>query len=134
MRRAVAATWLLRLVLAAILLPHGLGKLTYTETFASKFDLDPTTAIVTGCAELAAVIGFIAGGLLLSRYREAAYWLTFLAALATWIVQIGAIAVAHWPTWLYFNDGFEFNTLILLSSAALVLLTPSPIYGKGAHS
>lgn len=131
MARSTVATWLLRLILAAILLPHGLGKLTYTDTFAAKFDLTPTVAVLSGIAELAAVAGFLVGGLLLySRRGTAAYWLTFLAALAVWIVQIGAIAMVHWPTWLYFNDGFEFNTLILMASAAIVLLTPSPIFDR----
>lgn len=129
--RRVIGTWVLRIMLVLILLPHGLGKLGYLGTFTSKFDLTATVGLLTGAAELAAVVGFVAGGLLAhSRHTTAAYTVTVLAALAVWIVQIGAIALVHWPTWLYFNGGMEFNVAILAMSAVVVLWTPSPLYDK----
>ncbi|MGH3501686.1 MAG: hypothetical protein ACRDQA_12490 [Nocardioidaceae bacterium] len=120
--------WALRIMLAVIFIPHSIGKLEYVETFASKFHLSDTVSILTGVAELLAVAGMIVGGLALSNngWRRFAWPLTALATLAIWIVQIGAIVVARWPSWLEYADppGMEYNVTILVIAACVLWLTP----------
>lgn len=119
-----AAHWVLRIALAAVFIPHGLGKFLYTTAFTEKFDLPAALSLAAGAAELAGAGGILAGGFL-ARHR-AGSWLTQLGATAIIVVQVGAITVAHWPAWLYFVGGMEYN-VVLIAVCLYLLLAPSPV-------
>ncbi len=122
------ASWLLRGLLVVILVPHAIGKVVFSDTFEAKFGLSSLVTYLTATAEFAAALGMILGGVLLvyNRYRDA-WIITALSLVATWIVQVGAIAMVHWPVWLYYmgdHGGMEFNVTLLAVTVAVLLLTP----------
>lgn len=120
MTRLVTLMWIARLVLAGVMIPHGLGKFISMSAFMAKFDLGMTITVLTGIAELAGAAGVLLGGL-----RSPPAWLTNLATwlgvLAIATVQVGAIVYDHWGRFFYFLGGVEYN-LVLLALCLIVLL------------
>lgn len=120
--------WMLRLMIVVILVPHALGKVLFADTFSAKFDLSMVVTYLTSTAEFASALGMVVGGILLVYSRWGQAWIvTLLATVCVWIVQVGAIAMVHWPVWLYYmgdHGGMEYNVTILVVSLSALLLTP----------
>lgn len=122
------ATWIARLALAVPMGVHGSVKITERADLLAKFDalLTPALATLATLAELGAAAGIVLGGLALNRNMPAA--VRTLGLAASWLavaaiaaVQIPAIVLIHWPQWMYFSGGMEYN-LVLLALGAIVAL------------
>jgi uncharacterized membrane protein YphA (DoxX/SURF4 family) len=115
--RATIASWILRLAIVITLGPHSVGKLIATESFDAKFSVPAWQALTLGAIELAAVLGMIAGGVLVNRYGV---WVTRLASVGTVLSQSLAIIYAH-HRWLEYvpQGNAEYNSFIILTSIAL---------------
>jgi hypothetical protein len=111
--------WFPRGILAAVMAAHGIAKVVFTPAFEAKFDLGPTVTLLAAVAELAAAVGFVAGGAL--RRREGAV-VTLLAVAAVCCVQIPAIVMVHaGHGFLYFRGGPEYNLVLLALCAMLTV-------------
>ncbi len=95
--------WLVRLVIAAIFLIHGLQKIP-VEGFAKTFGLSIPMAWGVAIAEILIAICIFFGGLGLS-------WMTRFGGLLMVVIMIGAITIAKWGgAWF----AMEFDVLLLV--------------------
>lgn len=107
--------WFARLALAVAILPHGVTKFSRTDDFMSKFDLPYLVSVLAGLAEVGGVACILFGGYLIYRglrWAGLAFTSLGLAGIAT--IQVGAIITVHWPTWFYYEYGYEINAILLL--------------------
>lgn len=95
--------WLVRLVIAAIYLFHGVEKLP-ADQFAEHFGLPLSIAYLVAVGEIFIAVCIFFGGLGLS-------WLTRLGGFCMIIIMVGAIVVAKWGLpW----SGMEFDVLLFV--------------------
>ena len=80
--------WVVRIVIAAIFIYHGLGKFP-PEGFAQAFNLSTTMGYLVAFGEVLIGITVFFGGLGLS-------WLTRLGGLLMVIIMVGAVVLAKW--------------------------------------
>jgi putative oxidoreductase len=110
---------LLRLMLAAIFIYHGLD-LIGGQGHQWGANWNPSLPVAQ---QLAAAWGQFLGGIAL-----ALGFLTRLAALGIIAIMCGAIATVHWPHGFSMqNGGFEYNAAIIVMCLCLVLGGPGPI-------
>lgn len=118
------AAWLIRLAMAGIFLYHGPGKFMMPE-MADMMGLSQPVWLLVGAAEIAAGLGFLAGGVLSEGTGRL---ITRLSGLAIIPVMLGAIFMVHWGRWDFTASethpmgGMEFQVLIL-SVAIYALVT-----------
>ncbi len=116
------AHYLLRFILASVVLFHGVGKLVDMSGFAQMMDLNILVAWLVTLAELLGGVGILAGGLLDKDV------VTRLAGLAIAPVALGAIVLVHWPRWSFTPTeshpmgGMEFQVSLLLLSLYFVIV------------
>jgi putative oxidoreductase len=104
---------LLRLGLAAIFIYHG-GHLVLDEGHAWGTNWNPNLP--------PPVQALVAWGQLLGGIAMLLGFLTRPAAVGLAIIMVGAIATVHWPHGFSAPQGWEYNFLIIIVCAALVLL------------
>lgn len=126
-------TALLRVVLGAVMLPHGLQK---TAGWFGGYGFEGTMGFLTGSVGLP----WLLGALVIAIESVGAVMLlaglgTRLAALGTGAVMVGAIATVHGAHGFFMNwsgaqggEGFEYHLLALALAVALT------IRGGGAWS
>lgn len=113
----------LRLGLAAVFIFHGLGKITPPEkdwgaTWAIGMPNPPSTPV-----QFAVAWGELIGGIAL-----ALGFLTRLAAAGIAVIMVGAIATVTGPKgFSSVQGGYEYNFLILVICAALILGGGGPL-------
>ena len=120
------STFLVRLTLALIMLPHGAQKLL---GWFGGFGFDGTMGFFTGQMGLPWVIAFLVIiGESFGSLALLAGFFTRFAAASLGVIMIGAIALVHWPHGFFMNwfgkqagEGFEYHLLVLGISAALVI-------------
>lgn len=120
------STFLVRLTLALIMLPHGAQKLL---GWFGGFGFDATMGFFTGQMGLPWVIAFLVIiGESFGSLALLAGFFTRFAAASLGVIMIGAIALVHWPHGFFMNwfgkqagEGFEYHLLVLGISAALVV-------------
>lgn len=120
--KTAVSSWLLRLILVLIFVPHAVGKFLAEDAFSVKFTVPEWEGFALGAIELAAVLGMIVGGLLWGRRRRYGGWLTRLACVGIWLSQVLAIIYAKFPNWLEYRHGSEENVLIIAVAVVLFLL------------
>ncbi len=111
---------LLRFGLAVIFIYHGLALVQEDggTNWAKKMQ-DPPPKIVQALAAWGQLIGGIA---------MAVGFLTRLAAVGLAIIMIGAVATVHWTHGFNIQEGgYEYNFVILVICAALILMGPGPL-------
>lgn len=116
----------LRLMLAAVIFPHGAQKLFGWFGgfgFAGTMNFFTETLHVPAAVALLVILGESVGALLL-----AAGFLTRFVALSLATIMVGAVALVHWPYGFFMNwsgqqagEGFEYHLLVIAISAALAL-------------
>jgi uncharacterized membrane protein YphA (DoxX/SURF4 family) len=95
--------WLVRIVVAAIFLVHGLYKLP-ADQFAQNFGLSLPVAYLVAIGEIVIAIAVFFGGL-------GSSWLTRFGGLIMVIIMIGAIVIAKWNgAWM----AMEIDVLLLV--------------------
>jgi uncharacterized membrane protein YphA (DoxX/SURF4 family) len=113
------ASWLLRLILVLIFVPHGVGKIVAVDAFVTKFRVPDWQSITLGAIEIAAALGMIAGAALADRWGA---WLTRAAAVGIVLSQCLAIAYAKFPYWLEYHHGAEENAALIVIAVVLFLV------------
>jgi putative oxidoreductase len=116
----------LRLVLAAVMFPHGAQKLL---GWFGGHGFEGTMGFFTqqmGMPWLVALLVII--GESLGSLALAAGLLTRFTAASFIVIMLGAIAMVHWPQGFFMNwfgqqqgEGFEYHLLVIGMSAALVM-------------
>ncbi len=128
---------LLRLMLAAIFIYHGLQLVQKNDAWGANWmgtpkassagdssaDESPAPDTLPAPAQLAIAWGELLGGVAL-----AFGFLTRLAALGIIAIMLGAIARVHWPHGFSIQEGgFEYNLAIIVMCVCLLLGGPGPI-------
>lgn len=117
------AHWLLRAVLAAVFLYHGLTKFPAAAMMAKGMGMPIAMIYMLGMMEAVGGILILLGGLKQSWSALA----TKIATVIFAIVMIGAIAMVHWPQWSFVATpekpmgGMEFQVTLLALSVYLFL-------------
>ncbi len=112
-------SWLLRIVLAAIFLYHGLTKFPVAAQMASMMAMPIIMIYMLAAMETLGGILILVGGLKINKAELA----TKVAAAIFAVVMLGAIMLVHWPQWSFMPTaakpmgGMEFQVLILAVSA-----------------
>jgi putative oxidoreductase len=113
---------LLRLVLAAIFIFHGLSLIGGPDQeWGARWNTAPDAppAALQFVVAWAQLIGGVALGL---------GFLTRLAALGIIAIMVGAIATVHWPHGFDITKGgYEYNVAIIVMCVCLVLGGPGPL-------
>lgn len=110
--------WIPRLMLLAVFLSHGIGKITAYDAFQDKFALSNTSVTLLILAEIGGSIGVSFGGLLRGRWG---LYVTWAGTIPLACSQIGAIVVARWPRWFEQYSGGEFNFTLLAMLAVIAI-------------
>jgi putative oxidoreductase len=119
----VNAHWLLRAVLAAVFLYHGLTKFPAAAMMAKGMGMPIVMIYLLGMMETVGGVLILLGGLKKS-YSDLA---TKVAAVIFAVVMIGAIMMVHWPQWSFVANaakpmgGMEFQVTLLALSIYLFL-------------
>lgn len=112
------AHWLLRGILAAIFLYHGLTKLPQLELAAQFFEVPVGLFAVVAVLETSGAVLVFLGGFVGRS-------VTRLGVVLLAPVMIGAIALVHWPRWTFAPSeshplgGMEFQLTLLVIMAFL---------------
>jgi putative oxidoreductase len=110
---------LLRLGLAAVFIFHGYGKISGPGVGANWMQgQDALPSIL----QLAVAWGELLGGL-----AVAVGFLTRLAALGLIAIMAGAIATVHFAHGFALPQGYEYNFVLIIMCAGLVLGGPGPL-------
>jgi len=119
--KTVLVPLLLRLMLAAIFVSHGMDKVGGTNNdWGASWKKEGDT--LAAPAQLAVAWGELIGGIALGLG-----FLTRLAALGIIAIMAGAIATVHAQHGFTAKDGYEYNAAIIAMCVCLVLGGPGPI-------
>lgn len=102
--------WIPRLLLLAVFVTHGFGKITAFQAFQEKFVLPTPIVVLLIMAELGGAVGVVTGGLLPGRLG---LYATYAGCFTIAVSQVGAIAYARWPQWFEQYSGMEYNVVLL---------------------
>lgn len=112
------APLLLRATLATVFIYHGLAKVSPEHHYGISWA--PENAGIPGALQL-----LVAWGELLGGVAVALGLLTRYAAVGLIIIMIGAIIKVHWPHGFGMQSGgYEYNFVLIMLAAALVLAGP----------
>lgn len=120
------APLILRLTLAAVMLPHGAQKLL---GWFGGHGFEGTMGFFTQQMGIPLVIAFLVIiGESLGSLALAVGFLTRFSAASLGVIMVGAIAMVHWPNGFFMNwlgqqagEGFEFHLLVIGLSLALLV-------------